>query len=92
MINKKIATRDFAGGSFHRDNEGECEEPGASNSETGIYDERRELTIKHTSDFGDIGELYIAGWQQFEDAIISWTEKEFKRIVKDLQEEQKKYK
>ena len=31
MINKKITTRDFAGGSFHRDNEGDCEEPRASN-------------------------------------------------------------
>ena len=68
MINKKITTRDFAGGSFHQNNEGECEEPGASNSEAGVYDERREPTIKHTSDFGGIGELYIAGWQQFEDA------------------------
>ena len=49
-------------------------------------------TIKHTSYFEEVGELYIAGWGLFEDAIIHWTNKEFQRIAKDLQTEQKNQK
>ena len=92
MTDKKNSTKNFAEDSLYRDKEGEQAERDANKCEDSAYSEWKEPAIMYTNDFEDIGDLYIAGWELFENVITGWTKKDFKRIEKNLRTELKNQK
>ena len=75
--------------SLYQDKEDKREEPEINHYEACTYDEWKEPIINYRNHFGDNVGLNIACFQQFENAIISCTKKDFNKIFKDLQVEQK---